>query len=227
MDAKKVEKKESFIPGTETDEQFDKVLSALSKWVATSKVDIDVDIEGDIEINLPDEPENFLNSLSIEDLPAEDAVGIIEYEIPALLSAGMSDNPKEWIARSLPDKILENIDTMTERSKKVVRILGSDELKQRSLLRKNTNAYVVQDISCKHRTYHYRGKNEVRINIPHVTLEITFSKPRSRMMVSIDPGRRAMVARRSEEAIVELDLHKRDLEKLVNKLKTLLETIDE
>ena len=152
MDAKKTERKGKFIPGTEDEKQFDEVLSALLKWIDTSQVDMDVDLDGDVDISLPSKPEELLNSLSIGNLPAEDAVGIVEYEIPALLSAGLSDSPRQWLTRSLPDKILQNIDVMTKRCEKVVRALGSEELKQRLLLRKGTNAYVVENISCRQKT---------------------------------------------------------------------------
>jgi hypothetical protein len=227
MDAEKEKKKEKFLPGTESEDQFDKVLSALSELINTSKVDIDLDLDGDIDISLHDKTESLLSSSLSKDLPAEDAVGIIEYEIPALLSASLSDNAKEWLIRSLPDKIIENMDSMIGRSKKVFKELGSEELKKRLLLRKGTNAYVVQDISCKQRTYHYRGKNKERINIPHVTLEIRFAKPRSRLMIGLDPEHRTVISRRSEEVTVELDLHKNDLEKLINDLSTILEAMDE
>jgi len=227
MDAEKEKKKEKFLPGTENEEQFNKVLSALSEWVKSGIVDIDIDLDGDIDINLPDDSGELLESQLVKDLPKENVVGIIEYEIPALLSAGLSDDSKKWLIKTLPDKILKNIDSMIERSKKVFKTLGSEELKHRSLLRKITSGYVVQSISCKHSTYHHLEKDKERIDVPHVTLEITFSKPHSRMMIGFDPERHTMVGRRSEEIIVTLDLHKIDLEKLVKRLKAILENKDE
>jgi len=223
MDPEKEKKKEKFVPCTENEVQFDRVLYALSEWVKTGIVDIDMDLDGDIDINLPDESGELLGSQLVKDLPRENVVGIIEYEIPALLSAGLSDDAKDWLIKSLPDKILKNIDAIAERSKKVLKTLGSEELKHRSLLRKITSGYVVQSISCKHSTYHHRKKTRERIDIPYVTLEITFSKPHSKMMISFDPERRVMVGRRSEEIIITLDLHKRELENLVKRFKTILE----
>lgn len=223
------DKKEKFLPGTEREEEFDRVLSVLSEWVESKQVDIDVDLDGDIDISLPREPERLLSSTPIKDLPVENVVGIVEYEVPALLTAGLCDdvNVKEWLAKSLPEKLLENIDAMSGRSKKAMRALGSEELKQRLLLRKGTSGYAIQDILCKQKTYHHRGKDDKKVSIPHVTLEITFAKPRSRMMFGIDPLHRTAVTRRSEEVTVELDLHKRDFEKLIERLQKTLETTNE
>lgn len=227
MDTEKEVRKEKFLPGTESEEQFDRILSALSEWIDSRVVDIEVDLDGDIDINLPRESDKFLSSSKLKDLPTENVVGIVEYEIPGLLTGSLSDNVREWIVRSFPDKLLKNIEVMVERSKKVFRALGSEDLKQRSLLRKNTSAYVIEGISCRHGTYHHKRKNKEKIDVEYMTLEFTFTKPRSKMIFALDPDRRAMIGTRSEEVMISIDLHKKELEELIERLKKILEDVNE
>ena len=100
--AKKTElkkSKEDFVPGVETDEQFEKVLSLLSKWINAGIVDVEVDTDGDVTFGLPGEMDELLGTQVPFGLKHKDVVSIITFEIPMLIGAGFSRKPKEWMKK--------------------------------------------------------------------------------------------------------------------------------
>lgn len=220
----KAEDQESdFMPGVETEEQFDKVLSLLSQWMKAGIVTVNVDVDGDVEFELPREMNKLLETQVPSDLTHKHVVGIIRNEIPSLIAAGFGKNPERMIRALMPEKLHEKADTMMKRSEKAVVCLVDSSLKERMMLKRTTPGYVVDEINAIRSTYHVEPKEGEKIDVPYVSLELTFVRPRSGYVFSLNPKERAMIASRKDEVRVTLDLHKQDIKDLIQKLKKIEE----
>ncbi len=217
--------KEDFIPGAETEEQFEKVLSLLSEWIKAGIVDVEVDTDGDVTFSLPGEMDELLGTQVPFGLKHKDVVSIITFEIPMLIGAGLSRKPKEWIKRRLQEQFSDKIDVMTKRGEKAAKCLVTGDSKERVLLRKASLAYVVDELNWSSGTYHVKSEGEEKIDIPHVSLEIKFARPRSGRMVMIHHDERSISFGRSDDISVTLDLHTDDIRDLIKKLKGIEEDI--
>jgi hypothetical protein len=220
----KVEKQEKdFMPGAETEDQFDKVLSLLSQWMKAGIVTVNVDVDGDIAFELPREMNKLLETQVPSDLTHEKVRSIIRSEIPALVDAGLRKNPEQALRLGMPEKLHGQIDTMVKRSQKAINSLVDRALKERIMLRKTTTGYVLDDIASIQSTYHVEAEKGERINVPFISLELAFAKPRSGFVFSLSPRERVMSASRKDEIRVTLDLHKDDIKDLIQKLKKIEE----
>lgn len=222
-----IEKQEKdFIPGTETEEQFDKVISLLSQWIQAGIVSVDVDVDGDIKFELPREMDRLLETQVPRDLGHKKVRAIINKEIPALIDAGLRRNPEQALRLTMPEKLHGKIDTMEKRSEKAVTNLVDRSLKERIMLRRTTPGYVFEDIQSIQSTYHVKGKEGEKIDVPFISLGLTLAKPRSGYTFSMNPLERSFSVSRKEELKVTLDLHKDDLKDLIKKLSEIEEKIN-
>ena len=216
----KVEKQEKdFMPGAETEAQFDKVLSLLSQWMKAGIVSASVDVDGDVTFELPREMEKLLKTQVPRDLSHDKVRSIIRSEIPALIDAGLRRNPEQVLRLGVPEKL----HTMVKRSEKAVNSLVDGTLKERIMLRRRTTGYVLDDIESIQSTYHVEAEKGQRINVPFVSLELAFAKPRSGFVLTVNPRERVMSASRKDEITVTLALHKDDIKELIQKLQKIEE----
>ncbi len=213
--------KDDFIPGAETEEQFEKVLSLLSEWIKAGIVDVKVDTDGDVIFGLPGEMGDLLGTQVPHGLKHRDVVSIIKSEIPTLIGAGISRKPKQWIERRLPEKLSDKIDVMTKRVDKATECLVNENLTKRVLLRKASPAYVVDEINWNSGTYHIESEGKEKVDIPHVSLEIKFARPRSGRMMMIRTDEHSISFARGDDISVTLDLHKDDIMDLIKKLREI------
>lgn len=216
-----------FMPGMETEEQFDKVLSLLSQWMKAGIVSISVDVDGDVTFELPREMEKLLETQVPRDLTHGKVRAIIHSEISALVDAGLRKNPEQALRLGLPEELHEQIDTLLKRSQKAISSLVDRSLKERIMLRRTTKGYVLDDIESVQSTYHVETGKGQRINVPFVSLELAFAKPRSGYMFSLSPRERAFTAIRQEELTITVDLHKDDIKDLIQKLEKIDKNIIE
>ena len=220
----KVENQEKdFIPGAETEGQFDNVLLLLSQWMKAGIVTVNVDVDGDIAFELPREMNKLLETQIPSDLTHKQVVGIIRDEIPSLIAAAFGKNPEHMVRVLMPEKLHGKIDTMVKRSEKAVTCLVDSSLKERIMLKRTTPAYVVDEIHAIRSTYHVEAKRGEKIDVPYISLEFAFVRPRSGYVFSLNPKERAMSASRKDEIRVTLDLHKDDIKDLNQKLKKIEE----
>jgi len=216
-------KTEKFLPGSESEEQFEKVLSLLAEWIKGGIVNIKVDTDGDVDFDLPSEMGELLEAQIPPDLNREDVVSIIESEIPALIGAGLSENAKAWLERRLPDKLEEILDAMTARSGKAVEKLVDAKVTERVLLRKATSVYVVDGLRWKRGTYHLHAGKDRKIDVPHVSLEIRFSRPHSGQVLTLYRSDSTLTGSRKDDISVALELHKEDILQLAKDLEKIAE----
>ncbi len=227
---KELEKgKEEFLPGAESEEQFEKVLSLLSEWRKAGIVDFELDADGSVDFSLPSEMSELLGTQVPRGLTHKNVVGIIRREIPVLISAGLGKMPEERLRSLLPEKLHEKIDVMVKRSEKVINMLdGIDKgLKERILLRQATPCYIVDEIHSMTATYHIESDKGEKIDVPHLSLEFTFAKPRSGQMLVINPKERSISFSRKDDVKVTVDLHRDDIKDLIKKLNRIEEKIPE
>ncbi len=217
------EEKKDFVPGTETGDQFGKVLSLLSEWMKAGIIDFDLDPDGDIDFKLPSEMSDLLGTQIPSDLTHKNVVAIIRNEIPALISAGLEKKPEQRLRYLLPEELHEKIDVMVERSAKTVKILVDKNLKERILLRQATPVYVVDEIRSIASTYHIELEKGEKVDVPYLSIEFTLAKPRSGHMLVLNPKERSAIFSRKDDIKVTVELHRDDLKDLIKKLKDIEE----
>lgn len=217
--------KTKFIPGEETDEQFEKVLSLLSQWMKAGIVEVSVDVDGDISFELPKEMDKLLETQVPKDLTHKKVIKIINAEIPVLISAGLLKNPERTLRMEMPETLHEKMDTMIERSKKAVETLIEGALKERIMLRKTTAAYVLDDIESIQSTYHIEVNKEEKLDIPFISLELALAKPRSGYLLMLSPRERALLPVRQDTLKITIDLHRDDIKDLIQKLNKIEDKI--
>ncbi len=134
------EESDKFVPGTETAEQFTKVLGLLCEWVKGGVVSVDVDSDGELDFDFPREMQELLAPQLPKGLTSADVRGIARLEIRTLAAASLSQRPRENLARMLPEQIRGDLNEMVRRCDEVDKQLITPSLKQRMLLRRATSA---------------------------------------------------------------------------------------
>lgn len=217
------EESKKFVPGNETPEQFAKVLELLCEWIKGGIVSVDVDIDGDIDFDLPGEMEELLAAKLPAGLSSEDVRNIVQGEIRGLVSAGFSKRPSTFLANRLPEELRPNVDEMVRRCTEVHKQLVTASLKERMLLRRTTAAYVLDDIEWNSCTYHVEGTDNEKIDLPCISLKLSFVRPSSPVIVGFAPSELPQVSiSRRDDVNVVLELHKEDIKKMVDKLNAVL-----
>jgi len=223
---KKVEsnkEKKDFLPGSETEEQFESVLSLLSNWMKADIVDVDMDTDGDIRFDLPSEMRDLLGTQTPSDLVHENVIAIIRDEIPLLISASFEKKPEQRLKHLLPEKLYEKIDLMVKRSEKAVSALLNKKLKERMLLRRTTRSYIVDQIKSMKSTYHVETSKGEKFDVPHLSLEFIFVKPGSGRTLVMNPKESTIRLTPEDNVKVTVDLHQDDIRDLVKELKKIEE----
>jgi hypothetical protein len=224
--ARATPKKDEFVPGTESEEDFEKVLSLLSKWVKGGIVEIDLDPDGDVEFVLPREMRDLFEKEMPRGLKEAQVAKIIRTEIPALVSAGFSKDARNYLRFRLPSNLHGRLDDMAERAQKAVRVLIDRTLKERMLLRRTTLGYVIGSVQSLSGSYESLGGKDEKLNIPFVTLEFSFVRPRAGVTLAMDPSEGVTIVGRKDEINVRVDLHREDVKTLVKDLTKLSEKAD-
>lgn len=218
-------KKKDFVPGSETEEQFEKVLSLLSDWMKAGIVDYELDADGDINFKLPGEMSELLGTQVPSELTHQHVAAIIRTEMPALISAGLGKEPERRLRFLIPEELHEKIDVMVQRSEKTVGMLINENLKERILLRQTTPCYVLDKIRSMESTYHIESEKGEKVNVPHLSLEFSFAKPRSGQMLVMNPKQRTISFSGKDDIKVTADLHKDDIKDLIKMLKEAKEKL--
>jgi len=221
------EEKKDFVPGTETEEQFEKVLSLLSDWMKAGIVDFELDTDGDTQFNLPGEMSKLLGTQVPRDLTHKKVAAIIRTEIPALISAGLAKNPRQQLSDRMPEVLREKIGVLLKRVEASVEKLVDKDLKERILLRRTTPGYVIDEVRVIPGTYYVETGNKKKTEVPHLLLEISLERPQSGRMLVVGPDLRRMSFSRMDDMRVAVDLHKDDLKNLIEKLKEIEGKISE
>lgn len=222
-----VSKKKEFIPGQESKEQFDKVVSLLLGWIKAGIVIVGVDSDGDIDFDLPEEMNELLKKEMPPELTKEQIIGIIRVEIRILLSSALSGNPKYALKNQLPEKLSENIDDMLARANNLVERLVDKNLKERILLRKTSSAYIVKNVNWNLSTYHIKQDKNKKTDVPYVSLKIDFTKPSSGRIATLYLDDQTMSISKGDDIGVVLELHRDDIKDLRKKIDEIIKDIPE
>jgi hypothetical protein len=214
-----------FIPGAESDEDFQKVLVLLTGWVNAGVVHAEIDPDGDVTFKLPGEMRDLFGAETPSGLKSQHVLGIIRIEIPSLIGAGLAENPKRYLMNRIPEDLHERLDALVQRSQKVVTSLVSKDLKERILLRRTTLSYVVKEIQAISGSYVSRSSSGEKANLPFTSVEFTFVRPRSPRTAVFTPEGESMLfaVGQKDEIQVRVDLHRDDIKLLVEDLTGLIE----
>ncbi len=212
----------TFVPGEETEEQFYAVLARLSEWIKAGVVNLEIDPDADVRLELPSEMASLLGTEVPAGLTSDDVRGIVQKEIPALLSARLKSEPRDWLKSILPEQVGDKVDMMLERSKRAFSSLIDKNLKERLFLRKTTPGYVVPSIRrVVTTTYHAESAEGERVDVPVVCLEFEFTKPGSGYALEVSMRGPSVVTRRKDDVRVTVDVHKDDISGLIKALEKI------
>ena len=220
------ERKAEFFPGMELDPQFEAVLSLLSEWTKSGIVTVEVDSDGDVSFKLPRELGDLLGTQAPEGLNYEGVAGIIDQEIPVLISAGFVENKESFLRGRLPSPLEKDTLKMLGRSKKAFDLLVDEKIKERVLLKRSAAAYVINSVKALMETYHIKDVNGEAVDLPHVLLEFGFVKPSCGRLLNLNPFEGLMLAWK-DAVNVQVVLHKKDIVDLIEKLNKVHEQMSQ
>lgn len=88
--------KPEFVPGAESNEDFDSVLALLVGRVKAGIVNVDVNPDGHVTFDLPGEMRDLFGGQIPRGLTEQEVLDIIDVEIPVLATAGFVKRPKDY-----------------------------------------------------------------------------------------------------------------------------------
>lgn len=214
-----------FIPGTESDEDFEKILSLLSGWINAGVARADIDSDGDVVFELPGEMRELFGAEIPSGLTKQHVLRIIRTEMPSLIGASLAEKPRQYLKSHVPEYLYEKLDDLTERGRKAATALVSKELKERILLRRTTLSYVIKEIQAVRGSYESPTSGVEKAKLPFTTVEFTFVRPRSPKTMIFTPGPEgvAFAIGQKDEVQIRVDLHRDDIKSLVKDLTNLIE----
>ena len=217
--------KTEFVPGEESNEDFDSVLALLVGWVKAGIVTVNVDPDGRVTFDLPGEMRDLFGGEIPKGLTKKQVLEIIDVEIPVLTTAGFVKSPSNFFKHRVPESLHDRIPDLTKRSEKAMAALITGELKERVLLRRTTLSYVMKDIRSLSGSYESRSSTGKQTKLPFTTLEFAFVRPRcGATMVLVDPAEGVVSFGSKDEIQVRVDFHTADIKALVKQLTAILET---
>ncbi len=213
-----------FVPGEESNEDFEKVLALLAGWVKAGIVDIDVTPDGKVKFELPAEMRDLFGGEIPRGLTEEQVLDIIQGEIPQLTVAAFVKRPLDFFRYRVPENLRGKLNDFVKRSEKTVKSLITQELKERILLRRTTLSYVMKEIRALSGSYESRSTTGEASNLPFTTVEFAFVRPRSgATMVLMDPGEGVVSLSPKDEIQVRVDFHVEDMKALVRELTEIID----
>ncbi len=228
---KKTDKsKKLFRPGTEERKIFSLVLSIISKLLDEKKVGIDVDFSGDLEFSL--EPSKIKDRVSDEikgKLSFEDFMSTISTEFDSLLTASVYSDKAKGIENNIPSTILKDvvIDEFLWRLEEIEKVINVPKaLKQESTFKKTTKGLTLKEIKWETNNKTFDEELGQLDNCKYVTLSIMYSQPgiearRAKMSFG---GISIQLPTVTEPNQITLELQKKDVTKLIDNLKQILDT---
>ena len=181
----------------------------------------DIDADGDISFDLPDEMEELLETQVPNGLTYENVASIIKVEVYALIFGHFIKNPEYFFKRMLPKELRSKADVMLGRIQRTIDALITESMKERVLLRKTTRAYTFESVDWHLGTHHVKAEEKKKTDVPYVSLEMKFSKPCSERIMSMNSRGQVINASRKDDIAVALELHKDDLKDLIKELQEI------
>lgn len=219
-----------FVAGAETEEQFEKVLKLLKKWVSAGIVDVRVDEDGDVGFDLPEEVTTLSERERPRGLTDKHVRDIVEDEMPLLISSGLAPSPQRKIKRHMPDQLIKTrsaMDMMVGRAKKAVANLVVGSIREKVLLKRESFGYVIDTLRGHASTKKLEANDGEEVEVPCVSLQINFVKAGAKRTLVLDPKTGGFGLERNDNVSVNLELHKEELKDFISGLQKLLKRIGE
>jgi hypothetical protein len=213
-----------FVPGEESNEDFERVLALLAGWVKAGIVNVDVSPDGRVKFDLPVEMRDLFGGELPKRLTEQQVLEIIQVEIPLVTAAGFAKRPLDFFRYRVPENLRGRLADFVKRSEKAIACLVTHELRDRILLRRTTLSYVMKEIRALSGSYESRSTTGEDSNLPFTTVEFVFVRPRGgATMVLMDPGEGFVSLGPKDEIQVRVDFHVEDMKALVKELTEIIE----
>jgi len=234
MSGKKTKKtdksKKTFRPGTEEREIFCLVLSIISKLLYEKKVGIEVDSSGDLEFSLdPSEIKEFVSEEIKDKLSFEDFMKTISTEIESLVEASIYSDKAKGIENNIPSTILKDvgIDEFLWRLEEIEKVINVPKaLKQDSIFKKTTKGLILKEIKWETNNKTFDEELGQLDNLKYATVSIMYSQPgiEAPSAKLSGGGLSIQFPTVTEPKQITLELQKKDITKLIDNLKQILDT---
>jgi len=221
---KALPEEKEFLPGEESNGDFERVLALLAGWVKAGIVNIDVSPDGSVTFELPEEMRDLFGGEIPKGLTEQQVIEIIQVEIPLVTAAGFAKRPIDFFRYRVPESLREKVPDLVKRSEKAIASLVSRELKQRILLRRTTLGYVMKEVRAVSGSYEARSTTDEDSNLPFTAVEFVFVRPHAgSTIVLVDPGEGAVSLGPKDEMQVRVDFHVEDIKALIRELTEIIE----
>jgi len=224
------ESQESFRPGTEEREIFSLVLGITAELLNEKKIKLDIGSDGDPDFTLnPSEIKAYVTEKIKDKVSFKNLMKIIPTEIKALLKASIFSDKTKGIKENIPSTIIKDvgIDEFLWRLEETIKVLSiSDTFKREVIFKKTTKGLLLKDVKWETKRKIFDDEFGKLDNIEYATLSILYSQP-------ITEGYSAKLGIESlsiqlpvgtEPKQVTLELQKKDVKKLIDKLQQILKT---
>jgi hypothetical protein len=226
---KKGDKQETFRPGTEKRDIFCLTLSIIAELLNKKKIELKVNSSGDAEFTIvASEIQDYVTEKIKDQISFENFMTTIPTEIESLIMASFFSDTTKGVQKNIPSTIIKDvgINEFLWRIEEINKVLAiHKDLKQEVIFRKTSKGLLLKDIKwakdCKTCDDEF-GKLD---NIEYATLSILYSQPttESGNYRLISEGFSLQLPTISEPKQITLELHKKDVTKLIDNLQQILE----
>lgn len=228
----KEEKSEYPDPGKEPREVFVSALVIAGDLLRSNELVIELDVDGRVDI--------VIDSKKIESIPkerfqqgltSEHFAILLRTEIDSLVYAATYLDPIEGLREGVPSEALKEVGTQEFlwRLHEVEKILVTNELKERAILRRATIGLVIKDINWQISVKkHDKSKGNVP-DIPYACVSITYDSAQS-SGTSLRFGAKGMLLELPtlrDPKQLTLNLHRADVDQTIKILTDLRNNLDE
>lgn len=231
--AKKISTKKHKVqtPGEETRSVFSSALTIAKELLSLKGIRIGIDEDSDVDFTIYGQKldkipkDKFKHGLTIEQFLA-----ITTTEIESLLQASTYADPTRGIQREIPSGIIKkaSIDEFLWRLHQVEKELAQPDLKERIIFRQTARGFILKNVNWQVIIKKHDQDKGKLSDIPCGCLSISYVSPQTNLSpirFSSEGGSMELPIVREPHQLI-LELHKADVEELIENLTDLRDNIE-
>lgn len=218
-------------PGKEPRAVFSATLAMAKDFLKSKVLSIDLDPSGRVDLVIDNqELEAIPKDKFQQDLTREQFSNLIRTEVDSLVNAATYSDPTTGIQIAIPSEILKEVgmDEFLWRLGEVKKELVPPDLRERATLRRTTQGLVLENMTWQVAIKKHDQVKGKLPDIPCASLSIVYVSPQSKI-VSIRFGTKSMsmeLPTVREPSQLTLELHKADVEEMIETLTDLRDNLE-
>ena len=228
---KKISKsRETFRPGTEGREIFCLTLNIVAELLNEKKIELGVDSSGELQFTLaPSDIRSYVTEKIKDKISFDNFIKILSTEIESLLTASIFSDKTKGIQENIPPTIIKDVGIdeflwRLEETNKVLQV--SETIKQEAIFNKTVKGLTLKDIKWETKRKEFDDELGKLDNLEYATLSILYSVPSTETYGAklSGEGLSIQLPTSTEPKQITLELQKKDVTKLIDKLQQILKT---